>query len=104
MNLGLTKLDLRGISTALALCMLLSGFSIVSRLCVMPGPDHSQLRLDTCTPVRTLNVAATVTIARSASSLRERAPCTRDAIARQPRIKIKSLNFAPDPPPPKAAV
>lgn len=104
MNLGLTKLDLRSISTALALCMLLSGFSIVNGLCVMPGPDHPQLRLNICDPVQTLNLAATVTIARSASSLRERAPCTRDAITPQPRIKIKSLNFAPDPPPPKTAV
>jgi hypothetical protein len=104
MNLEPTKLGLRGISAALALCVLFSGFSMVSGSCIVPGPDRPQLRLDICDPVQTFNLVATVTIARSASSVSERPPVERGAITRLPKVKINSLNFAPDPPPPKAAV
>jgi hypothetical protein len=104
MGLGLSQWKSPGLSAVLAVSVLLGSVTVLAGLRIVQGPDRPAVSLDVCHPVQTFNLVATVTIARSASSLPERAPCTRDAITRQPRIKINSLNFAPDPPPPKAPI
>jgi hypothetical protein len=85
-----------------ASCLLLGGFSVVTGLCIGPGPQAPEISLDLCHPLQAANPVADVVVARpaSGSSLPEIFP--RGSIVEKPVARLINFISTPNPPPPKA--
>ncbi len=94
----------RPLSALLAVCILLGSFSVVTGLCITPGPAHAEISLDVCHPLQAPILAISVLIARPASGLSEPFIYEQGSIVETPLARLIDLSFAPDPPPPKAFV
>jgi hypothetical protein len=104
MGLRLSKFESRGLSAALAMLILLGSVYVSSGLGIVPGSAHPEIALDVCHPLQTFNLVSKVLITRPDSGFPRPALDVRGTIPEQPTIRIISLSFAPDPPPPKALI
>ena len=104
MRLLPAKRNLRGLSGILALCLLLSSFSVVTGLCIISGPEHPEISLDVCHPLQAPNIVTSVLIARPASELSEPFMYPQGTTFELPLAEVAEIVLTPDPPPPKALV
>jgi hypothetical protein len=93
---------LRGLSGVLALSILIGNFSVVTGLCLTPGPDRPQISLDVCHPLQTPNLVANTLLARPAAGLSQPRIRSLGSVLELPSAKFTKNVFSPDPPPPKA--
>ena len=102
MRLPPTKYCSGALAVLLASCLLLGSFSVVTGLCIKPGPQAPEISLDVCHPLQAANPVANVVVARPASgwSLPEIFP--RRLIVERPVARLINFISAPDPHPPKA--
>jgi len=101
MRLPPTKYRSRALAVLLASCLLLGSFSVVTGLCIKPGPERPELSLDVCHPLQAANPVANVVAARPASGLSLSAIFPRQSIVERPVARLIDFIFTPDPPPPK---
>jgi len=102
MRLPPTKYCSGALAVLLASCLLLGSFSVVTGLCVKPGPQAPEISLDVCHPLQAANPVANLVVARPASgfSLPEIFP--QRSIVENPVARIINFISTPNPPPPKA--
>jgi hypothetical protein len=100
MRLPPTKYCSRALVVLLASGLLLGSFSVVTGLCMKPGPRRPEISLDVCHPLQAANLVAKVA-ARSASELSLSAIFPRPSIGETPLPRLVDFIFTPDPPPPK---
>jgi hypothetical protein len=101
MRLPSTKYCSRALAVFLASCLLLGSFSAVTGLCIKPGPQRPEIRLDVCHPLQAANPVAKIIPARSASGISLSAIFPRQSIVERPLARLIDFIFTPDPPPPK---
>ena len=104
MRAGLSQFKSPALSVVLVVSILLGSAFVLSDLCIASGPDHPTIALDLCHPIQSLIQVSTATMAYSQWSIPECTLYELGSIPSQPRVKIINLNFAPDPPPPKASI
>jgi len=102
MRLPPTKYCSGALAVLLASCLLLGSFSVVTGLCIKPGPQAPEISLDVCHPLQAANPVADVVVARPASGLSLPEILPRRAIVEKPVARLINFIPAPDPPPPKA--
>ena len=102
MRLQPIKFRSRGLAVLLASCLLLGSFSVLTGLCIKPGPERPELSLDVCHPVPAANQVANVALARPGSRLSLPAIFLRGSLGESPVARLIEFISTPDPPPPKA--
>jgi hypothetical protein len=101
MRLPPTKYRSRALVVLLASCLLLGSFSVVTGLCMKPGPQRPEISLEVCHPVQAANLVANIVAARPASGLSLSTIFPRQSIVERPLARLIDFIFTPDPPPPK---
>ncbi len=93
--------DLRILSAALAVSLLIASAPLTAGVIVVAGPSHPELTVDVCHPMQAFDLAPSILLARPAAAMIESALCDLGVASDDAAAPLIELRFAPDTPPPK---
>ncbi len=99
-----SKADLRDLSSAVAIIMLLASFPSTAGFVVISGPSHPELTANICQPLQTIDRASSTLLARPATIQPEFVLLDLGRTVVKMAGRPVDFRFAPDTPPPKLPV
>ncbi len=99
-----SKTELRDLSLALAIVMLLGSIPSTAGLVVVSGPSHPEWTINICQPLQMFDRVSNTLLARPATVLPEFVLWDLGSTAEKQAVRLVDLKVAPDTPPPKLPV
>lgn len=99
-----SKRELRALSSILAVMLFLASAPLSAGIVIVAGPSHTELTVDTCHPIQTLDLVPAILLARPAAPVLESTLGDRGLTITDPAAQLIEPCIAPDTPPPKRPV
>ncbi len=99
-----SKIDLRDLSSILAIVMLLAGVPSTAGFVVVSGPSHPELTINICQPLQMFDRVSNTSLAPPATVVPEFVLRDLGSTAVKKAVRFVDLKVAPDTPPPKRPI
>jgi hypothetical protein len=99
-----SKTDLRDLSLALAILMLLVSIPVTDGFVIVSGPSHPELTVNICQPIQMFDRVSNILLARPAMMMPEFILLDLGSTAMKKPLRSVDFKVAPDTPPPKRPV
>jgi hypothetical protein len=99
-----SKADLRHLSLAVAVILLLASVPSTAALVIVSGPGQPELTVNICQPIQTFDRVSNILLARPATVLPEFVVRDLGSTALEEMARLVDHKAAPDTPPPKRSI